>query len=146
MFLLLLFIVASVATTAFGLVLRARQAAHVARHRDAVPPPFAETVSLAEHQRAADYERARLRLGAAAAVFGLVLALFWACFGYDALYAGVAGLVPPGRVRLNPNRCSTLKIRRIANGSCSAHDTAPTATRNATLRDSPRGKTSATAA
>ena len=61
--LLLLFILFSIATTGFGLVLRARQAAYVARHRDAVPPAFAATVTLADHQRAADYERARLRLG-----------------------------------------------------------------------------------
>ena len=99
MFLLVLFTVVSVATTAFGLVLRACQAAHVARHRDAVPPAFAATVSLAEHQRAADYERARLRLGAAASLFGLAVALGWAFFGYDALYSGIAGLVPRGLSR-----------------------------------------------
>ncbi len=94
--LLLLFVLVSIGTTAFDLVLRARQAAHVARHRGAVPPGFADSVSLAEHQRAADYERARLRLGAAASLFGLVVALAWACFGYDALYGGVATLVPRG--------------------------------------------------
>ena len=99
MFLLILFALVSAATTGFGLVLRARQAAHVARHRSTVPPAFAETVSLAEHQRAADYEGARLRLGAAASLFGLVVALGWAFFGYDALYAGVAGLVPRGLSR-----------------------------------------------
>ena len=97
--LLLLFVAGSVAITAFGLVLRARQAATVARHRDMVPEPFAETVSLAEHQLAADYERARLRLGAAASVFGLVVALGWALFGYDALYGAVAGLAPRGLTR-----------------------------------------------
>jgi STE24 endopeptidase len=59
-----------------------------------VPPAFAETVSLPEHQRAADYEQARLRLGVAAALFNLVVALSWACFGYDALYASIADLVP----------------------------------------------------
>ncbi len=97
--LLLLFVLVSVATTGFGLVLRARQAAHVARHRSAVPPGFAETVSLAEHQRAADYERARLRLGGGGAVFGLVVGLGWAVFGYDALYGWAQDLVPPGLTR-----------------------------------------------
>jgi STE24 endopeptidase len=96
MFLLYLFAFVSVAVTVFGLVLRARQAAHVARHRGAVPLAFAATVSLAEHQRAADYERARLRLGAAGSVFGLAVALCWAFFGYDALYGGVADLLPRG--------------------------------------------------
>jgi STE24 endopeptidase len=97
--LLLIFIAVSVATTAFGLALRLRQAAHVARHRGAVPPAFAATVSLVEHQRAADYERARLRLGAAAAVFGLVVALAWVLVGYDALYAALARWVPAGLSR-----------------------------------------------
>jgi STE24 endopeptidase len=97
--LLWLFIVASVAATALDLLLAARQAAHVARHRDRVPEDFAATVSLSEHQRAADYERARLRLGAAAAVVGLVVALGWACFGYDALYGRIAALIPPGLSR-----------------------------------------------
>ena len=97
--LLLLFVVAAVATTAFDLFLRARQGRYVARHRDAVPARFADTVSLPDHQRAADYERARLRLGSAASIFGLGVALGWACFGYDALYAGVSGIVPPGSSR-----------------------------------------------
>ena len=79
--LLLLFVIVSIGTTGFDLMLRARQAGYVARHRDAVPPGFGDTVSLADHQRAADYERARLRLGAAASLFGLVLALGWALFG-----------------------------------------------------------------
>ena len=97
--LLLLFILVSLAMTAFGLVLRARQAAHVARHRDAVPPGFADAVSLHEHQRAADYERARLRLGAAVSLFGLAVALGWALFGYDALYGGIEPLIPGGLTR-----------------------------------------------
>ena len=97
--LLLLFVFFSIATTGFDLVLRARQATYVRRHRGTVPPSFAETVSLSDHQRAADYERARLRLGAAASLFGLVLALGWAVFGYDALYGAVEGLVPGGLTR-----------------------------------------------
>ncbi len=99
MALLILFAVVSIATTGFDLILRARQSAYVARHRDAVPRFFADTVSLADHQRAADYERARLRLGAAASVFSLVVALAWACFGYDALYGWVAELIPRGLTR-----------------------------------------------
>ncbi len=97
--LLLLFVVVSVAATGFDLYLRARQSAHVQRHRGAVPPAFAAGVTLAEHQRAADYEQARLRLGAAAAIFGLAVGVGWAVWGYDALYAAVAGLLPPGLPR-----------------------------------------------
>ena len=97
--LLFLFILVSVATTAFALLLRARQAAFVARHRNAVPPDFANAVSLAEHQRAADYEQARLRLGAAASLFALAVALGWASFGYEALYGWIEALVPRGLTR-----------------------------------------------
>ncbi len=97
--LLLLFVVVSVAVTGFELVLRARQAAYVVRHRGAVPPGFADAVSLAEHQHAADYERARLRLGAAASLFGLAMALGWAIFGYDALYGWIERLIPRGLSR-----------------------------------------------
>ena len=97
--LLLVFIVVSVAATGLNLMLSARQAAHVAAHRHAVPPAFAEAVTLPEHQRAADYARARLGLGAAESVFGLALALAWAVFGYDALYGRVAAGVPHGLTR-----------------------------------------------
>ena len=98
-FLLLLFVLASLATTAFGVMLRVRQAGFVARHRGAVPPDFVDAVSLAEHQRAADYERARLRVGAAASLFGVAVALGWAGFGYDALYGWIEGLIPQGLAR-----------------------------------------------
>src|SRR5690606_33859813 len=43
--------------------LAVRQIRHVAAHRDAVPAEFAESISLAEHQKAADYSIARTRLG-----------------------------------------------------------------------------------
>ncbi|MDR2625574.1 MAG: M48 family metallopeptidase, partial [Zoogloeaceae bacterium] len=42
--------------------LLARQARCVAAHRDAVPATFAERISLAAHQQAADYTRAKIRL------------------------------------------------------------------------------------
>ena len=49
-----------------GLALRywlaTRQARHVAQHRTAVPPAFAERVPLAAHQRAADYTLAKSRV------------------------------------------------------------------------------------
>ena len=97
--LLWLFIAVSIGTVAFGLVLRARQAAHVRAHRGAVPVDFAGAVSLAEHERAADYTQARLRLGSMAAVAGLVVAILWAVWGYEALYGTVAGVLPPGLTR-----------------------------------------------
>ena len=40
-----------------------RQMGFVAKHRDSIPVEFAEKVTLAEHQKAADYTIAKLRLG-----------------------------------------------------------------------------------
>jgi STE24 endopeptidase len=94
--LLLLFIIFSVAATIADLVLRSRQAAYVTQHRDAVPTDFVGAVTLPEHQRAADYECARLRLGKASALFGLLVGLAWAVFGYDALYGWIEDLIPRG--------------------------------------------------
>ncbi|MBV9749915.1 MAG: M48 family metallopeptidase [Acetobacteraceae bacterium] len=97
--LLIAFAAVSLATTLFDLYLRRRQATYVARHRAAVPFDFAATVSLAEHQRAADYEIARLRLGRVAALVSLAVGLAWAFFGYDLLYGGLAGVIGRGLTR-----------------------------------------------
>ncbi|MDP3032748.1 MAG: M48 family metallopeptidase [Rhodocyclaceae bacterium] len=40
-----------------------RQLRHVAAHRATVPAEFAERIDLADHQKAADYSRAKIRLG-----------------------------------------------------------------------------------
>jgi len=40
-----------------------RQIRHVANHRASVPNEFAHTISLVDHQKAADYTIAKLRLG-----------------------------------------------------------------------------------
>lgn len=97
--LLAAFTVVSVATTLFDLYVRRQQAACVARHRGAVPRDFAAAVTLAEHQKAADYETARLRLGGIAAVAALAAGLAWAFLGYDLLYGGLAGAIGRGLTR-----------------------------------------------
>ena len=97
--LLWLFIAVSIGATLFDLALRARQAAHVRAHRGAVPADFAAVVTLAEHQRAADYALASLRLGALAASSGLLVAVIWAVWGYEALYAAIAAALPSGLPR-----------------------------------------------
>ena len=97
--LLYIFSALLVASAAFELVLRARQAAHVARHRAAVPVAFAAAVTLADHQRAADYERARLRLGTVAELCNTAITLAWAWFGYAALYRILAAHLAPGLTR-----------------------------------------------
>jgi STE24 endopeptidase len=50
-------------TTALRVWLALRQMRHVAAHRDAVPAEFADRIPLADHQKAADYTSAKLRLG-----------------------------------------------------------------------------------
>jgi STE24 endopeptidase len=94
--LLAVFIAVTILTTVLDLVLSARQARYVARHRDAVPEAFAAMVDLEAHRKAADYQQARLGVGAVASVFGCAVALAWACFGYQAIFVAVAPLLPPG--------------------------------------------------
>lgn len=66
--------------------LSTRQVRHVARHRDAVPPAFAQTVSLAAHQKAADYTMAKSRVGLLETAFGAAVLLAWTLLGgLDAL-------------------------------------------------------------
>lgn len=59
----LIFLAALILSTLLRLWLAARQVRHVASHRSAVPGAFAGRISLASHQRAADYSAARVHLG-----------------------------------------------------------------------------------
>jgi STE24 endopeptidase len=70
-----LFIVALVAGTALELWLSQRQARFVARHRDVVPAPFADSVSAAEHGKAAEYTLARVRFGQLSTIVDALLTL-----------------------------------------------------------------------
>jgi STE24 endopeptidase len=66
--------------------LASRQIRHVARHRDRVPPAFAEIVPLSAHQKAADYTVTKARLGMLELAFGAVVLLGWTLLGgLDAL-------------------------------------------------------------
>jgi STE24 endopeptidase len=66
--------------------LATRQVRHVARHRDAVPPPFEGIVSLPAHQKAADYTVAKARIGLLEIAFGAAVLLAWTLLGgLDAL-------------------------------------------------------------
>ena len=58
-----IFLILLAASLALQLWLARRHALHVAAHRDAVPPAFADRVRLPAHQKAADYTVARTRLG-----------------------------------------------------------------------------------
>ena len=61
--------------------LASRQVRHVALHRDTVPTPFANRVSLAAHQKAADYTMARLRLDLVEQAWSAALLLGWTLLG-----------------------------------------------------------------
>ena len=61
--------------------LASRQVRHVARHRDAVPPPFDGIVSLPAHQKAADYTIAKGRLGLLETAFSAAVLLAWTLLG-----------------------------------------------------------------
>ena len=77
--------------------LASRQVRHVARHRDAVPPAFAATVSLASHQKAADYTLAKTRLGLLETAFGAAVLLGWTLLGgLDLLNQALLALMGPG--------------------------------------------------
>ena len=74
------------------LYLSSRQIRHVSRHRDMVPPAFAATISLASHQKAADYTLTKARFGLLELAFGSVLLLGWTLLGgLDTLNQALAG-------------------------------------------------------
>ena len=50
-----------------------RQIRHVAAHREMVPAEFAQRISLSEHQKAADYTIAKLKLGLLENAFSAVV-------------------------------------------------------------------------
>ena len=61
--------------------LATRQIRHVARHRDAVPAVFAQTMTLSAHQKAADYTIAKTRFGLLEMAWGAALLLAWTLLG-----------------------------------------------------------------
>ena len=74
------------------LYLSSRQIRHVARHRDAVPAAFAATISLASHQKAADYTITKARFGLLELAFGTAVLLGWTLLGgLDTLNQALAG-------------------------------------------------------
>ena len=76
--------------------LASRQMRHVAQHRGSVPAAFAGTVSLAAHQRAADYTLAKGRFGLLTTAFSSALLLAWTLLGgLDALNQALLQTVQP---------------------------------------------------
>ena len=85
-YLTLLFCAALVGSLLVKFWLVTRQVRHVAGHRDAVPSAFRGTVTLAAHQRAADYTLAKARFGLLGTAVGAAVLLGWTLLGgLDAL-------------------------------------------------------------
>src|SRR5665647_2081630 len=77
--------------------LASRQIRHVARYRDAVPGMFQGTVSLAAHQKAADYTITKTRFGLLELAFGAAVLLGWTLLGgLDTLNQLLRGWLDPG--------------------------------------------------
>lgn len=82
----LLFAAVLLAGVMARLYLTSRQIRHVAQHRMTVPAVFSHTISLAAHQKAADYTFSKSRLGVLELAFGTVVLLGWTLMGgLDAL-------------------------------------------------------------
>jgi len=81
----LLFTFAFAFALAAGLVVKlwlaTRQVRYVARHRDAVPAAFAQAITLAAHQKAADYTVAKTRFGLLEMAWGTAVLLGWTLLG-----------------------------------------------------------------
>jgi len=92
----LAFSAALVVSLALKFWLASRQMRHVAGHRDAVPSPFANTIALPAHQRAADYTLAKGRFGLLSMAFGAAVLLGWTLLGgIDTLNTWVRDAVQP---------------------------------------------------
>jgi STE24 endopeptidase len=77
----LAFALALAASTLVKFWLSTRQIRHVAAHRGQVPAAFAGSVTLAAHQKAADYTIARARFGLLALAFNAAVLLGWTLLG-----------------------------------------------------------------
>ena len=76
-----LFALALAAGLLLKLWLASRQIRHVAQHRAEVPAAFAERISLAAHQKAADYTLTKSRFGILELALGAALLLAWTLIG-----------------------------------------------------------------
>ena len=101
----LVFAAALLLSTGLKLWLLGRQLRHVARHRHAVPEPFASTVTPQAHRKAADYTLAKGRLGMASLLINAALLLGWTLLGgLEWLQQGVNAATPPGPARRRASR------------------------------------------
>ncbi len=93
----IVFLIAFVASFGLRHWLSQRQIRHVANHRDSVPAEFAPQITLAEHQKAADYTIAKLRLGILEnGVSAIILISFTLLGGLQLLNSALLGLLGEG--------------------------------------------------
>jgi STE24 endopeptidase len=86
-----------VAHVLLKLWLNMRQVRHVAQHRGAVPQAYARTISLTDHQKAADYTLAKARLSQWDILLDAVLLLGWTLLGgLNALNQWLLQFMQPG--------------------------------------------------
>ncbi len=77
----LLFLALLLVGSGLQLYLAWRHGRHVAAHRDAVPSAFVDRISLQEHQLAADYTTAKVRLELVGILWSSLLLLLWTLGG-----------------------------------------------------------------
>jgi STE24 endopeptidase len=91
----LLVIVATVFWTVVSFYLSLRQSAHVRARRDDVPVDFAQSITLEDHRKAADYTLARERLARFETLFDALVTIVWVLGGLTVLYGVVSALIAP---------------------------------------------------
>ena len=93
----IVFLIAFIASFGMRHWLAQRQIRHVFEHRDSVPTEFASKVTLAEHQKAADYTIAKLRLGVIEnGVSAIILITFTLLGGLEILNLSLLQLLGEG--------------------------------------------------
>ncbi len=100
----MLFTLAFAAALVAGLLVKfwlaSRQIRHVAQHRDAVPAAFARNITLAAHQKAADYTVTKARFGLLELALGTAVLLGWTLLGgLHALNQALLGWLGAGMVQ-----------------------------------------------
>ena len=89
--------IALLAHVALKLWLNTRQVRHVAAHRSQVPAAYAQTISLGEHHKAADYTLAKARLAQWDILLDALVLLGWTLLGgLDALNQWLLSFMSPG--------------------------------------------------
>ena len=100
MLLTLAFAIALTMQLLVQLWLNTRQVRHVAQYRDQVPAPFAAYISLAAHQKAADYTLAKARFGLWHMAWGAIVLLGWTLLGgLNALNQALLQVMDAGMVQ-----------------------------------------------